>query len=758
MRRMRTYVVLSIVLAILLGCGTVPKEDTAMKSQQTLSRDSSSLALVTDITKGIVTGKIGVTRVVIALNEKAKYSTLRNGNQLIVNIHGAKMRSSLKQLEVRDPVIKSVTAKQVGNTVKSVVDLVNQDIAYHLSKAESPFRIFVDIWQISPKTGLKQPAKGPEGSVLPAPVKAISSDTSAQRTQEVPLDIRETGSGGTKMISSRPLADDMPGQLQWFSEKLSQVLQEKEKIKQDLLETEKSFAVKDSMIQVLDRKLKEANTRIVEIEEELIKTKSKASMTEQNQFSLQSEIQQLLAQLEQVIVGEQVTPIIEPTGEELKNRSERIIEQISTLQQESISLSGIKDHVDTLRAQVNSLVKERDLFQVQSEQCVSEKQTLQVELGKSAAVENELRSKDIQLARVREALGAAFAIGSATRTAPVVTTPQITTQSKLSSTTATGPVVTTPQITTQSKLPSTTATGTLQVSEGVDSRLELEKLIMDHQAMSQTMAPGDYVLGPDDVVRIKVLNEEGLDKTVTVSSDGFITYPLLGDLRVDGLSTIQLDAQISSLLARDFLVDPEVMVDIVKPRSKRVYIMGAVKQPGYHELQGDQRLLGTMLAAGGPSSFETEVRVLRLPKGDMGPDETLSPIVIDLYKLFQEGDQLQNIFLQDGDVLMVAAKSSAEPGEMAPLSPESQQFYVVGSVVKPGIYPYKTDDTVLDAILRAGGFTEFAARNSTKVVRDSDGKTRTVRVKMEDVMEDGKMEKNIAVIPGDMIIVPESFF
>jgi len=61
-------------------------------------------------------------------------------------------------------------------------------------------------------------------------------------------------------------------------------------------------------------------------------------------------------------------------------------------------------------------------------------------------------------------------------------------------------------------------------------------------------------------------------------------------------------------------------------------------------------------------------------------------------------------------------------------------------------------------VLRAGGFTEFASRNSTKIVRETEGKTRTFRVKMKDVMEKGEMDKNMEIIPGDMIIVPESFF
>jgi polysaccharide export outer membrane protein len=214
-------------------------------------------------------------------------------------------------------------------------------------------------------------------------------------------------------------------------------------------------------------------------------------------------------------------------------------------------------------------------------------------------------------------------------------------------------------------------------------------------------------------------------------------------------------------LARDYLVDPEVIVEVVKQRSKKVYIMGSVKQPGYHEIPGDQRLLGTLLAAGGPVSFNTEARLLRLPKGDvMGAEsvDTMSPVIIDLERLFVEGDQSQNVVLRDGDVLMVAEKNTGGVSSEATPALGPDQFYVVGSVANPGVYTYKQNDTVLDAVLRAGGFTEFASRNSTKVVRESDGKTRTFQVRMKDVMDRGEMDKNIAILPGDMIIVPESFF
>ncbi len=764
MKRKRCYVGVMLVLYMLSGCGTVPKEKAAPKPPRAvMSEKSGDVATVTDISRESVKEKPDVTRVVIKLDQKANYSTLRNGNQLVVNIHGAKMESSLKQFDVRDPIIQSVTAKQVGNTVKSVIELTSEDIAYRLTKSKNPLHILVDVWRISPTTGMAQRKDSHAASGSPGPVQSISPEASP-RSKQVPLDIRETpGESPSSAMagSTPPPGRSTPAQLQWFSEKLSQVLQEKELLKQQLLDVEKSFAVKDSMIQVLERKLKEANDRIVEVEEELIKAKSTVSLAEENQLALQREVQQLIVQLEQVVVGEPASPSdVEPTEEALKSRSERILQEISVLQEESISLSEIKDQMDALKAQIDNLVKERDSLIAQKDACDDEVATLRSELGKLAAIENELRTKDIQLARLKNAIGAALSGEPVSQPMPSVST-------KTRSTTPPPPSTPSGEETLdiQSAFPEEPVTAAEQPEAAPRSgaskpKMSLKELIREHQMMSQSANPGDYVLGPDDVLRIKVLDEEGLDKTITVSSDGFITYPLLGDLRVDGLSVMQLDAQVTSLLARDFLVDPEVVVEVVKPRSKKVYIMGGVKQPGYHELQGEQRLLGTLLEAGGPNSFNTEARILRLPKGDVGSEETLSPIVVDLQKLFEEGDQTQNIVLQDGDVVMVGAKSASpgEEGQIAALAAGSNQFYVVGSVLKPGIYTYKEGDTVLDAVLRAGGFTEFASRNSTKVVREANGKTRTMRVKMKDIMEKGEMEKNITIMPGDMIIVPESFF
>ncbi|MGD9597459.1 MAG: XrtA/PEP-CTERM system exopolysaccharide export protein [Steroidobacteraceae bacterium] len=84
---------------------------------------------------------------------------------------------------------------------------------------------------------------------------------------------------------------------------------------------------------------------------------------------------------------------------------------------------------------------------------------------------------------------------------------------------------------------------------------------------------------------------------------------------------------------------------------------------------------------------------------------------------------------------------------------------VVGQVGTPGSVPYREGMTVMDVVLASGGLAEFAAGNRAKLVRkDANGKTVEKRVRLEDLMKKGRLKENVEMMPGDVLIVPESFF
>lgn len=92
-----------------------------------------------------------------------------------------------------------------------------------------------------------------------------------------------------------------------------------------------------------------------------------------------------------------------------------------------------------------------------------------------------------------------------------------------------------------------------------------------------------------------------------------------------------------------------------------------------------------------------------------------------------------------------------------PLS-SSSQVKVIGQVLKPQSLAYHEGMTVLDAVLASGGIAPFAAGNRAKIIRSENGKTKEIKIKLSALVNDGDMKQNVNLVPGDVIIVPESRF
>lgn len=86
------------------------------------------------------------------------------------------------------------------------------------------------------------------------------------------------------------------------------------------------------------------------------------------------------------------------------------------------------------------------------------------------------------------------------------------------------------------------------------------------------------------------------------------------------------------------------------------------------------------------------------------------------------------------------------------------QIRVVGEATQPRALPYNDDMTLLDVMIAVGGLTEFADGNRSKIVRSVEGETHVAVVRIEDLIEDGDISANIAMAPGDVLIIPESWF
>ncbi|HKJ74140.1 MAG TPA: XrtA/PEP-CTERM system exopolysaccharide export protein [Alphaproteobacteria bacterium] len=90
--------------------------------------------------------------------------------------------------------------------------------------------------------------------------------------------------------------------------------------------------------------------------------------------------------------------------------------------------------------------------------------------------------------------------------------------------------------------------------------------------------------------------------------------------------------------------------------------------------------------------------------------------------------------------------------------PFAQQVRVVGEAQQPQAIPYRANMTLLDVMIQVGGLTEYAAGNRATLVRMVNGKQKQYHVHISDLIKDGDVRANVEVLPGDVIIIPESFF
>ena len=157
----------------------------------------------------------------------------------------------------------------------------------------------------------------------------------------------------------------------------------------------------------------------------------------------------------------------------------------------------------------------------------------------------------------------------------------------------------------------------------------------------------DYIIGVEDVLTIAVWGETGLSANVFVRPDGKITFPLVNDIRVAGLTPNEVREALGERLA-NFIRDPNVTVIVDEINSFRVYVLGEVALQGELNFNRPVRVLQAISIAGGFSQFsKKEIIILRQQEGG----ETRISIN---YKRLMSGEASEsNLFLQPGDTLLV---------------------------------------------------------------------------------------------------------
>jgi polysaccharide export outer membrane protein len=161
----------------------------------------------------------------------------------------------------------------------------------------------------------------------------------------------------------------------------------------------------------------------------------------------------------------------------------------------------------------------------------------------------------------------------------------------------------------------------------------------------------DYRIGPNDLLEIDVYGVTDLKRTVRVNATGLVSLPLIGTIKVTGMTAQEAEAAIAARYAEKYLQDPQISVFIKEFTTQRVTIEGAVARPGIYPLTGQITLLRAMALAGGRGELASldNVMVYRA-----GPDGKLDSKTYDL-DLVRSGEIPDPVVLPE-DVIVVQRK------------------------------------------------------------------------------------------------------
>ncbi len=287
-----------------------------------------------------------------------------------------------------------------------------------------------------------------------------------------------------------------------------------------------------------------------------------------------------------------------------------------------------------------------------------------------------------------------------------------------------------------------------------------------------------YILGPGDFVTISSLSIESINNEYEIFNDGSISIPLVGNIYISGLSFDQANKVIEKELSKQ-LINPIVTLGLSIPRPINVSIIGEIESPGVYTLSsrlqqesnvtgtneqliGFPKLINAIQLAGGITQ-KANIKKVILKRKLPGQNDDYKVAEIDLFELIINGDQSQNPFLFDGDVI----KFNAVENNIKDLptlsyfnvSPKEITVNIMGEVNNPGEFNLKSNTPLSQAIIAAGGPINWRANSGNvdlvRVNRDGSVTKKKYRINLNQDLSD---EKNPPLRNNDSILVRRTNF
>lgn len=246
---------------------------------------------------------------------------------------------------------------------------------------------------------------------------------------------------------------------------------------------------------------------------------------------------------------------------------------------------------------------------------------------------------------------------------------------------------------------------------------------------------GSYILRAGDNIRLEVYEEPDLSTNALILKTGEVSFPLIGNVKIDGLSVTAATTKIRDLLQQDYLVDPKVTLSVVQYATDYISVIGAVRSPGQVPISNAVKLdLATAMATVG------------------GLSDTADPSQVVLIR----GSGTQTVYRMSDITNGASGRVELRAGDRIIVNQSpylGKTVTVLGQVGRPGPlqFPLSGQLDLVQAIAGAGGFTGLA--NQRKISINRGGKTTMVDYK--DILDGNKP---VRILPDDVINVPERIF
>ncbi|MEY4246400.1 MAG: hypothetical protein RLZZ245_3985 [Verrucomicrobiota bacterium] len=250
-----------------------------------------------------------------------------------------------------------------------------------------------------------------------------------------------------------------------------------------------------------------------------------------------------------------------------------------------------------------------------------------------------------------------------------------------------------------------------------------------------------YELGPGDVVNFSLFGRPDLDRPgFRIAPDGSVSFLQAQNIKVTGLSLDEARIAIESSLQSHFR-SPRVIITPQEVASKRFTILGKVLKRGVVTLERPITLVEAVANAGGLETglFETNtVELADLDRSFISRNGKQLPV--DFRRLLSEGEMSLNIEIEPNDYIYIASNIT-------------NNYFVLGSVINPGVQGLTEDASVVAAITRRGGFTDRAWAERVLVVRGSIQSPETIVINVKKVL--AGEEKDFKLAPKDIVFVAD---